>query len=135
MESVADLNFGRLVTNGNAGTVFIDPNDASRTASAGITLAGGTPSAGRFIGVGDPRRFVIIFRGTLPVLTRVGGDETLTINALYPDASWGRIGNLTFKRIPDDGIVALDVGAELEIPENATPGIYQGEYEVIINYL
>ncbi|MGB3722627.1 MAG: DUF4402 domain-containing protein [Pacificimonas sp.] len=138
LTSVQDLDFGRLTLDGSAGTVSINADTSARTTTGGVTVAGGTPRRGDFVGVGQPGGIVTINRQDFPVLTRVGGTETLTAQPLYPDSSWRRFTVLgttyTYKFIGLDGIVTLGVGADLAIPAGTVPGIYTGQYTLTINY-
>ncbi len=138
LTSVQDLNFGRITVTGAAGTVSINANTSERTVTGGVVEAGGTPTRGEFVGVGNRNRLVAINRQAFPVLTRVGGTETLTAEPLFADNSWQlrtiRGQTRLSKRIGADNLVTLGIGSTIAIPADAVGGIYTGEYTLTIEY-
>ena len=124
-----DLDFGNIATTGVAGTVIINPETDTISATGGALLVGGgTPHAAQFTGAAQGNNVVIIRIPKQPVtLTRVGGTDTMIAN------------NFTLQGLDKRAVaarVAFDfrVGATLNVGANQTEGTYVGTFDVSIQY-
>ncbi|MFL6801226.1 MAG: DUF4402 domain-containing protein [Sphingomicrobium sp.] len=124
-----DLDFGNIATTAIAGTVVIDPETDTISATGGALLVGGgTPHAAQFTGAAKGNNVVLIRIPKQPVtLTRVGGTETMTAN------------NFTLQGLDKRAVaarVAFDfrVGATLNVSANQAEGTYVGTFDVSIQY-
>ena len=124
-----DLDFGNIATTGVAGTVIINPQTDTISATGGALLVGGgTPHAAQFTGAAQGNNVVIIRIPKQPVtLTRVGGTETMIAN------------NFTLQGLDKRAVaarVAFDfkVGATLNVNANQAEGSYVGTFDVSIQY-
>lgn len=124
-----DLDFGNIATTATAGTVVIDPETDTISATGGALLVGGgTPHAAQFTGAAQGNHVVNIRIPKQPVtLTRVGGTQTMIAN------------NFTLQGLDKRAVaarVAFDfrVGATLNVNANQTEGTYVGTFDVSIQY-
>ncbi|HKX88144.1 MAG TPA: DUF4402 domain-containing protein [Sphingopyxis sp.] len=124
-----DLDFGNIATTGTAGTVVIDPETDSISATGGALLVGGgTPHAAQFTGAAKGNSVVLIRIPKQPVtLTRVGGTEAMIAS------------NFTLQGLDKRAVaarVAFDfkVGATLNVNANQAEGAYVGTFDVSIQY-
>ncbi len=125
--NTGDLQFGSLIRGATAGTVIIDPVTDGRTTTGGVTAAGGTPTAARFVTYGGPLQTLQVNRGALPVLTRVGGGATMNVTQLTLDGPTTRFLNAA-------GVVNLKVGGTLAVAANQAEGVYAGTFTIIVTY-
>jgi hypothetical protein len=123
-----DLDFGNIAAGATAGTVIIDPETDTISATGGALLLGGAPHAAQFTGAAKGNNVVIIRIPKQPVtLTRVGGTQTMIAN------------NFTLQGLDKRAVaarVAFDfkVGATLNVGANQTEGTYVGTFDVSIQY-
>ena len=124
-----DLDFGNIATTGVAGTVVINPETDTISATGGALLVGGgSPHAAQFTGAAQGNNVVIIRIPKQPVtLTRAGGTETMIAN------------NFTLQGLDKRAVaarVAFDfkVGATLNVSANQAEGTYVGTFDVSIQY-
>jgi len=124
-----DLDFGNIAATAAAGTVVIDPETDTISATGGALLVGGgTPHAAQFTGAAKGNNVVIIRIPKQPVtLTRVGGTQTMIAD------------NFTLQGLDKRAVaarVAFDfrVGATLNVNANQAEGTYVGTFDVSIQY-
>jgi len=123
-----DLDFGNIAAGATAGTVVINPETDTISATGGALLLGGAPHAAQFTGAAKGNNVVIIRIPKQPVtLTRVGGTQTMTAN------------NFTLQGLDKRAVaarVAFDfkVGATLNVGANQAEGTYVGTFDVSIQY-
>ena len=123
-----DLDFGTIVVAG-AGTVVVNPVTHARSTTGGVSGIGAGAHAAVFTAVTGSKNSVVIIR--IPrdpiVLTRNGGPETMTVGA------WTLDGDKTRKAANG---VAFDfaVGATLNVGAAQTDGLYEGTFEVGVQY-
>ena len=124
-----DLDFGNVAATGAAGTVVIDPETDTISATGGALLVGGgNPHAAQFTGAAKGNNVVIIRIPKQPItLTRAGGTETMIAN------------NFTLQGLDKRAVaarVAFDfrVGATLNVNANQAEGSYVGTFDVSIQY-
>jgi hypothetical protein len=124
----SDLDFGNVGTTATAGTVVINPETDTISATGGAALLGGTPHAAQFTGAAKGNNVVIIRIPKQPVtLTRVGGTQTMIAD------------NFTLQGLDKRAVaarVAFDfkVGATLNVNANQAEGTYVGTFDVSIQY-
>lgn len=131
LANYADLDFGTVVITGlGAGTVTIDPNavpGADVSYSGGI-VAVSDAHAALFGGAAVKQTVVNIRIPKSPILlTRAGGTETLQVRDFTLQGQSKR----TLA-----ALAAFDfrVGASIDIPANAAEGLYEGEFEITVQY-
>ena len=122
-----DLNFATLSVAG-AGTAIIDPNTDAMSTTGGVLHVAGTPYAAEFEGV-SPRKGVVIVRiPNKPItLTRSGGTETMTVS------SWTISGGKN-RNVAAHEPFAFKVGGTLAVAANQAEGLYNGTFDVEIQY-
>jgi len=127
------LGFGNIAT-GVAGTVLLNPANASRTASSGVVLPPtqtGSVTAADFTVSGEGGTAYTL---TLPAQTNITqGGNNISINAFtstLTSLSGGILGG-TGGTI---GTQDVKVGATLNILSTQVPGSYTGTFSVTVNY-
>jgi Domain of unknown function (DUF4402) len=125
--NLSDLDFATNISGTTAGTVVIDPNNDARSTTGGVVAAGGTPQAAKFYTYGGPLQTIQVFRGPLPVLTRVGGGATMNVTGLT-------LNGPTTRFLTGAGLLDLRVGGTLAVGANQLAGAYVGSFQIIVNY-
>lgn len=122
-----DMDFGYLGVTAN-GTAVINPVTDTMTITGGVIALGGTPRAATFRGVAQGSAVVIIRipNGGIS-LTRVGGTETILLNAFTLDGQSKRA-------MAEAGIFDFKVGATLRPSAGQAEGLYTGTFDVTIQY-
>src|SRR5574338_773355 len=123
-----DLDFGYLAAPTAAGTVVINPETDTISATGGAMLLGGSPHAAMFTGAAKSNSVVIIRIPKQAItLARVGGTETMTVN------NWTLQG---LDKRAAAAKVAFDfrVGGTLNVNANQAEGTYVGTFDVSIQY-
>ena len=127
LTKLADMDFGDLAVAG-AGTAVINPVTDTLTTSGGILPLGGTPHAAQFRGVATGSSVVIIRVPNGGVnLTRVGGTETILLNAFTLDGQSKRA-------MAQAGVFTFKVGGTLRPAAGQADGLYTGTFDVTIQY-
>lgn len=122
-----DMDFGNLGVTAN-GTAVIDPVTDTMTTSGGVIALGGTARAATFRGVAQGNAVVIIRVPNGGVsLTRVGGSETILLNAFTLDGQSKRA-------MAEAGVFDFKVGATLRPSAGQADGLYTGTFDVTIQY-
>ncbi len=124
--AVQDLDFGQLIAGATPGTVVLDASTGARTATGGVSLAGGAPSTAIFVGVARPDRMVHLNlpNGAITLTNGTGG--TMTVTAFATDGVINR-------RTDVNGIVSFRVAATLNVAANQADGAYSGTFNVTLN--
>ncbi|QNN67621.1 DUF4402 domain-containing protein [Sphingomonas lutea] len=123
-----DLDFGYIAAGATAGTVVIDPNTDTASATGGAILIGGDPHAAAFIGAAGSSNVVNIKVPRQPVtLTRSGGTETMT-------ATKFTVEGLDKRNVARLVAFEFRVGATLNVGANQPEGIYVGTFDVTVQY-
>lgn len=124
--TIQDLDFGQLIPGATAGTVVIDATTGARSATGGVTLAGGTTSTAIFAGVARPNRMVHLNlpNGSITLTNGTGG--TMTVSGFDTDGAINR-------RTDANGIVMFQVAATLNVGALQASGTYSGTFDVTLN--
>ena len=127
LSKLADMDFGYLGVT-TAGTAVINPITNTMTVTGGVIRLGGTPHAARFAGATRSSAVVNIKipNGTI-LLTRVGGTQTIQLNAFTLDGQSKRT-------MAQAGVFEFSVGATLRPIANQVDGVYTGTFDVTIQY-
>jgi hypothetical protein len=127
LTKLADLDFGFLAVTA-AGTAVINPVTNAMSVTGGVVFVGGTPHAARFAGATSSSAVVNIkIPSNTILLTRVGGTQTIQLNAFTLDGQSKR----TMARAQ---VFEFAVGATLLPVANQMEGIYTGTFDVTIQY-
>ena len=135
---VDDLVFGRIAPGTTAGTVTIAPSGA-RTATGGVRLVSGPAhQPASFAGKGSfNQALTISINATSRTLTWVGGTQTMTMDSFVIGSTPTTnltVAPLAFRIGSATGMFQFPVGARLRVGANQTPGIYQGNFTLTLNY-
>jgi spore coat protein U-like protein len=124
-----DMDFGTLITSATAGTATIDPVSGAVTTAGGVTaVPTSTTAAAAFVGAGSRKAPVIIRIPKNPIaLTRSGGTETVTLTNWTLDGAATRL-------IGANQAFQFQVGGQLSVGANQTPGTYIGTFAVTVQY-
>ncbi len=121
-----DLIFGTMLRGTTAGTVVIDPFTDGRATTGGVTAAGGSPAAARFVTYGGPLQNLQVNRGPLPVLTN-GTGGTMNVTNLT-------LNGPVLRFLTAAGVLDLRVGGTLAVAANQAEGVYSGTFQIIVTY-
>jgi hypothetical protein len=131
---IEDLAFGTLIPTPIAGTATIDPAGA-RTVTGGVVAAGGTIGAARFTGVGTAGQLALIsFPTGATSLARVGGGATMTMDQMTIDSGLVSPGSAQ-RTIPANRQLDIYFGGRLVIGASQMEGLYQGTFDITVDYL
>ena len=127
LTKLADMDFGNLGVT-TAGTAVINPVTNTMTVTGGVIRLGGTPQAARFAGATFSSAVVNIkIPNNNVVLTRVGGTQTIIVNAFTLDGQSKRT-------MAQAGVFEFAVGATLRPAANQMEGVYTATFDVTIQY-
>ena len=127
LTKLADMDFGNLGVT-TAGTAVIDPVTNTLSVTGGVIRLGGTPHAARFAGATFSSAVVNIkIPNSTILLTRVGGTQTIALNAFTLDGQSKRT-------MAAAGLFEFAVGATLRPAANQMEGVYTGTFDVTIQY-
>jgi hypothetical protein len=127
LAKIADMDFGNLGVT-TAGTAVINAVTDTMSTTGGVVRLGGTPHAAVFRGVAQGNSVVNIRIPNGGInLTRVGGTETILLNAFTLDGQSKRA-------MAQAGIFDFKVGATLRPAANQVEGVYSGTFDVTIQY-
>lgn len=127
LTKLADMDFGYLGVTA-AGTAIIDPVGNTLAVTGGVVRLGGAPQAARFAGATSSSAVVNIkIPNNSIMLTRVGGTQTIQLNAFTLDGQSKRA-------MARAGVFQFAVGATLRPAANQMEGTYTGTFEVTIQY-
>ncbi len=133
---VKDLHFGSILASNTAGSVVIAPN-GTRTRSGGVTLAGGAPQPAEFAGMGTANQNVDISLGSNSIWIYGPGTRMRVRNFLIGSTPTAVILTTTprrFRIASSTGIFRFPVGATLDVNASQLPGIYEGTWDITLNY-
>ena len=123
-----DLDFGYVAPAAAAGTVVMNPETDIATATGGVLLLGGAPHAALFTGAAKNNAVVIIRIPKQPItLTRVGGTETMIVS------DW-KLQGLDKRAVAARVSFDFRVGATLYVKANQVEGLYEGTFDVSVQY-
>lgn len=134
---VDDLDFGTVASGSTAGTVSVNVATGIRTATGGVTLAGGAPQRAEFEGASSAGLlgglWMSVNAPSAVTLSRTGGGAS-DLNATL---NWSMNGT----GIPLLGVYLLNsptqtfrAGGTLTIPANQPGGAYEGTFRLTVNY-
>lgn len=127
LTKLADMDFGYLGVT-TAGTAVINPVTNTMSVTGGVISLGGTPHAARFAGATSSSAVVNIkIPNNTILLTRVGGTQTIQLNAFTLDGQSKRT-------MAQAGVFEFAVGATLRPVANQMEGVYTGTFDVTIQY-
>lgn len=132
-----DLDFGDIIPGDTDGTVFMDSTGAIST-TGGVIHVEGTQQPARFYGFGAQNQRVLInVDANSYTLTRSGGTEEM----LYDQVTIGSRPPILittnprrFRIIGASGAFAFTIAGRLRIGANQAPGVYEGEFNVTLEY-
>lgn len=132
-----DLEFGTVIPGNAGGTVVMD--SAGNVATSGSVIhVDGTQQPARFAGFGAFRQTVLInVDANSYILTRNGGTQTLLMDTLLIGSRPPIIINTNPRRFRignPDGYFFFTIAGRLQVPANAVPGTYEGEFTVTLEY-
>ena len=124
---VEDMDFGWLTVT-SAGTATINPLTSAVTTTGGVLSVGGAPQAAWFVGAASRNTPVKIRIPNKPItLTRIGGTETMSLSAWTLDGPADR-------KTGADRAFNFKVGGTLTVAAGQADGVYQGTFDVDVQY-
>lgn len=132
-----DLVFGTIIPSTSNGTVTMDSAGNVSTTS-GIIHISGTQEPASFTGFGALNQIVRInIDADSHILTRNGGTQTILMDAILIGSRPPIVLDTRVRRFrigSQSGIFAFNIAGRLQIPANALPGTYEGEFTVTLEY-
>ncbi len=138
----ADLNFANISPTGAAGTVTVSPTGV-RSATGGAILAGGTPTAAGFSGLGARNQQVrISFDAASILINRTLGGASMTVDTFTLEALVANgltqigagNGAPRYRITATNGLFSFTVGARLNVGASQPGGFYTGTFSVTADY-
>jgi hypothetical protein len=132
-----DLEFGTVIPANTPGTVVMD-SAGNVSTTGGVIQIDGTQQPARFAGFGAFNQTVLInVDATSYILTRNGGTQTILMDTLLIGSSPPIIINTNprrFRIANPAGFFFFTIAGRLQVPANAIPGTYEGEFTVTLEY-
>jgi hypothetical protein len=127
--NTAPLSFGALSSGGSAGTATVSITGV-RTTTGGVTPLAGTVSAASFTGLTDFFPFLIVVSNPPAsiTLTRVGGGATMTVDNFAVEGGTG------LRLVATNSLFTFRVGGTLHVGANQAQGVYNGTFNMTVNY-
>jgi len=124
-----EMNFGNIIPGTILSRLRINPNTGVLVVNRGdATPAGGTVSRALFTITGDPNERIRITLSQRRInLVRVGGTETMRLNRFRLDGRRNR-------RLDNSGSTQFAVGGQLRVTANQAGGVYEGSFELTVDY-
>ena len=136
-EKQLDLDFGQIIAGDTDGVIVMDSAGDIFT-SGGVTHIAGTQQPARFAGFGAFLQTVLInVDANQYILTRNGGTETMLMDTLLIGSQPPIIINTNprrFRIVNPAGFFFFTIAGRLQVPANAVPGVYEGEFTVALEY-
>lgn len=138
ISKVRDLDFGRIAAMPTAGTVTVNPATGQCTKTGAIIHAGGCRAA-EFAGMGSRNQLILVQIQNVTQLT--GPGTPMNLNNLKIDGGadlnstifqW--FGWSVYRINPSNGIFDFRVGGTLHVNANQAPGMYEGTFNVRVEY-
>jgi len=124
---VEDMDFGWLTAT-SAGTATVNPFTGAVTTTGGVLSVGGTSQAAWFVGAASRNTPIKIRIPNKPItLTRVGGTETMSLSTWTLDGP-------TDRKTGVDRAFNFKVGGTLTVAAGQADGVYQGTFDVDVQY-
>ena len=128
------LSFGTIAKSEGVGTVTISTLNARTTSGAVNAMsASATSTASFLVNGGMGRTYAITLPSTNVDVTRTGGTETMSITDFKArPQSIG--GDQVTGTLDTQGADSFTVGATLNVGANQAEGVYEGSFNVVVNY-
>ena len=139
--AVEDMDFGQIALGGNAGQVLIEPAAAPSCTTTGGLVHSGVCTAAEFSGYNATYSFLRVRRpaGNQILLTGPGGDTMDVTDLTFASNStmfelFSNTEYVRFLVVAADGLYDFYVGGTLNVAADQTPGVYNGTFEVLVNF-
>ena len=128
LTQISGLDFGTIIPSAAPGRVNIRRNTGVCVAQAGVTLIGTDCQRGEFLVTGPANQQIRITNAPPPItLTRVGGGATMVMDRV-------RINGNRNKTLTGAGTRTFFVSGRLQVGANQTAGVYDGTFDVTVDY-
>ena len=128
LTQVSGLDFGTIIPSATAGRINIRRNNGVCVAIGGVTLVGSDCQRGEFLVTGPSRQRFRITLAPAPItLNHQSGPATMVMDRV-------RINGNRNKRLNGAGRRTFFVSGRLQVGANQAPGIYDGTFDVTVEY-
>lgn len=128
LTQISVLDFGTIIPSNIAGRISIRRNNGVCVAQGGAILIGTDCQRGEFLITGPSRQRVRITTAAAPItLSRLGGGATMTMDRV-------RINGNRNKRLNAAGERTFYVSGRLSVGANQAEGVYDGTFDVTVDY-
>ena len=125
---VSGLDFGAIIPSNVAGNINIARNSGTCTAQGGVTLVGTNCQRGEFLITGPSGQQVRITLAAAPItLTHQSATATMVMDRV-------RLNGGRNKRLNAAGSRTFFVSGRLQVGVNQEPGIYDGIFDVTVEF-
>lgn len=125
---ISGLDFGTIIPSATNGRINIRRNNGTCVAQGGVTLVGTDCQRGEFFVTGPTRQRIRITLASAPItLTRQSGTETMVMDRV-------RLNGGRNKRLDVAGELTFYVSGRLQVGANQAPGIYDGTFDVTVDF-
>ncbi|QLC22757.1 DUF4402 domain-containing protein [Parasphingopyxis sp. CP4] len=128
LTQVTGLDFGTIIPSATGGRINIRRNSGVCVAQGGVTLVGSDCQRGEFLVTGPSRQRYRITLASAPItLTHVSGPATMVMDRV-------RINGNRNKRLNAAGNHTFFVSGRLQVGANQAPGVYDGTFDVTVDF-
>ncbi|MGP1351796.1 MAG: DUF4402 domain-containing protein [Parasphingopyxis sp.] len=128
LTQVSGLDFGTIIPSAAGGNINIRRNTGLCIANGGVTLVGTDCQRGEFLITGPSRQRVRITLASAPItLSQQSGTAIMVMDRV-------RINGNRNKRLNAAGQRTFYVSGRLQVGANQAPGVYDGTFDVTVDY-
>jgi Domain of unknown function (DUF4402) len=133
--TVSNLNFGKLIASNQAGTVTLSPANV-RTVTNGIIPIGNGTQIARFAGFGRSGQNVDISISSNTIFLTGPGTRMRVRDFVIGSTPTAVLSTVPrrFRIASTNGAFTFPIGATLEVGANQAPGVYNGTYQITLQY-
>jgi len=131
------IEFGRMAVQTATGGTVVLTTGGGATANLGVSLlTGTTPKAGTFTVGGLPNYiYSIVLPDDITITEKAGKTATMKIDKLFAKSTSGDESHTAKGKLSaSDGTEVFAVGGTLNIDPAQTVGVYEGSFDVTVNY-
>jgi hypothetical protein len=129
------IDFGQVIPTTVIGLVAIDAQTGARTTDGGATLVGSGGNPALFSGTGAAGQVIDLDTDASPVIVTNATGATMRVNR-HRISFNGEPSNAIPRNqtIPASGVFTIGFGATLRVTPGQQSGVYQGNFDLIVNY-
>jgi hypothetical protein len=129
------IDFGQVIPTTAIGLVTIDAQTGARTTDGGAILVGSAGNVALFSGTGTAGQVIDLDTDASPIIVTNATGATMRVNR-HRISFNGEPSNAIPRNqtIPASGAFTIGFGATLRVTPGQQTGVYQGNFDLIVNY-